>query len=413
MCDVVQVEGWHSLKLPACSGFSANFKLQPARPCSLVSALTSTSPLTQSFFVRSYRSLHHHKIPRSILSYGILSLIRWEIEIALTRALRSFPTLDLLLPNSPLLAQNLSLYCSIIMSSYLDKQQEAFKSNVISAAPKVSNKRTLAAPPASAPSPAPSNASNTSRNENKDAKRKRESQNVVYSQPAATGYGTEAFTQVTYVIDFLKKKDEPKSFREILEYLSQVHVEEKKKKLIAAILKQHDRVRWIPDPQLATQTWDSGTFMHRPLINVRTKKDLIAYLQNKPDAQGVSVKDLKDGWLECEEAIDDLERDHKILVTRTKKDNHARMVWSNDPTLVHNIDFEFQDMWHKTELPSVDDLVRKLQDAGQKPASEDPSKRVKLPPKAKEKKKKAPRKGGRTTNTHMEHLLKDYSHLKR
>ena len=299
------------------------------------------------------------------------------------------------------------------MSSYLDKQQEAFKSNVISAAPKVSNKRTLAAPPASAPSPAPSNASNTSRNESKDAKRKREPQNVVYSQPAATGYGTEAFTQVTYVIDFLKKKDEPKSFQDVLGYLSQVHVEEKKKKLIAAILKQHDRVRWVPDPQLTTQTWDSGTFMHRPIINVRAKKDLIAYLQNKPDAQGVSVRDLKDGWPECEDAIDELEREHQILVTRTKKDNHARMVWSNDPTLVHKIDDEFQLMWHKTELPSVDDLVRKLQDAGQKPASEDPSKRVKAPPKPKEKKKKAPRKGGRTTNTHMEHLLKDYSHLKR
>ena len=297
------------------------------------------------------------------------------------------------------------------MSSYLEKQQEAFRTNVISAAPKVSNKRTLAAPPASAPSPAPSNASNTSKNENKDVKRKRETQNVVYSQPAATGYGTEAFTQVTYVIDFLKKKDEAKSFREILEYLSQVHVEESKKRLIISILKKHDRVRWIPDSQ--SKAWDSGTFMHRPVINVRTKKDLIAYLQTKPDAQGLSVKDLKDGWPDCEDAINELEAEHKILVTRTKKDNHARMVWSNDPSLVHRIDSEFHTLWRQTELPSVDDLVRKLQDAGQKPASEDPSKRVKPPPKPKEKKKKAPRKGGRTTNTHMEHLLKDYSHLKR
>jgi len=298
------------------------------------------------------------------------------------------------------------------MSSYLEKQQEAFKSNVTSAAAKVSNKRTLAAPPVSAPSPAPSNASNASRNDNKDQKRKREPQAVVYSQPAATGYGTEAFTQVTYVIDFLKKKDEAKTFREILEYLSQVHVDESKRKLIAAILKQHERVQWKPDPQLKHQTWDSGTFMHRPIINVRSKEELIAYLQRKPDAQGVSVKDLKDGWPDCEDAINELEAAHRILVTRTKKDNHARMVWADDPSLVHKIDPEFQVMWHKTELPSVDELVRKLIDAGQKPASEDPSKRVKAPPKPKEKKKKAPRKGGRTTNFHMEHLLKDYGHLK-
>jgi transcription initiation factor TFIIE subunit beta len=298
------------------------------------------------------------------------------------------------------------------MSSYLEKQQAAFKSNVISASSKVQvPNRKLAAPPASAPSPSPSNTSNTSKNESKDSKRKREPQNVVYSQPAATGYGIEAFTQVTYVIEFLKKKDEPKTFREILQYLSQVHVHEQQKKLINSILKKHDRVQWIPDPQ--SKAWDSGTFKHRPVINVRTKKDLIAHLQSKPDAQGVSVKDLKDGWPDCEDAINELESEHKILVTRTKKDNHARMVWSDDASLFHQIDSEFHVMWRQIELPSIDDLVRKLVEAGQKPASEDPSKRVKPPPKPKEKKKKAPRRGGRTTNTHMEHLLKDYSHLKR
>lgn len=297
------------------------------------------------------------------------------------------------------------------MSSYLEKQQAAFKSNVVSASSKI-QKRNLEPPPASAPSPAPSNASNTSKNENKDTKRKRDpQQKETFSQPAATGYGIEAFTQVTYVIEFLKKKDEPKTFQEILEYLSQVHVKEETKKLINQILKKHDRVQFIPDPK--SKAWNAGTFQHRPIINVRNKQDLIAHLQSKPDAQGVSVKDLKDGWPDCEDAINELEAEHKILVTRTKKDNHARMVWGDDPTLFHKIDPEFMTKWRQIELPSVDDLVRKLVDAGQKPASEDPSKRVKAAPKPKEKKRKAPRKGGRTTNTHMEHLLKDYSHLKR
>ena len=70
-------------------------------------------------------------------------------------------------------------------------------------------------------------------------------------------------------------------------------------------------------------------------------------------------------------------------------------------------------MWHKIELPSVDDLVRKLLEAGQKPASEDPSKRIKAPPKPKDKKRKGPRKNILATNAHMQHLLKDFSHLKR
>lgn len=300
------------------------------------------------------------------------------------------------------------------MSSYLEKQQEAFKSNVMSAAPKVSNKRTLAAStPVSAPSPAPSNASNASKPEGKDSKRKREPQNVVYSQPAATGYGADALTQITYIIEFLKKKDEPKSLQEILEYLSQVHADMDTKMTISKILKRHPSVRYIPDANSKSKAWDSGTYVHRPKIAVRSKLDLLGYLQKKADAQGVAVKDLKDGWPDCEKPIDELEAENKILVTRTKKDSHARMVWANDPSLVHQIDPEFQVMWHKTELPSVDDLVRKLLDANQKPTSEDPSKRVKAAPKPKEKKRKAPRKGGRTTNTHMEHLLKDYSHLKR
>ena len=81
--------------------------------------------------------------------------------------------------------------------------------------------------------------------------------------------------------------------------------------------------------------------------------------------------------------------------------------------MVHRVDNEFSLMWQRTELPGPDDLVRKLIDAGQKPASEDPSKRIKAPAKPKEKKKRPPRKGGRTTNTHMEHLLRDYDYLKR
>jgi transcription initiation factor TFIIE subunit beta len=297
------------------------------------------------------------------------------------------------------------------MSSFLDKQNAAFKSKLASAATKIpSGNRTLGPPPASAPSPAPSAGSATSNTDSKELKRKREPPNVVFSQPAQTGYGFEIHTQVQYVIDFLKKKNEPKSFQDILGYLSQAGADEAFRKKLAAILKKHERVQWIADPDSNKKSWDSGTYKHRPIINVRTKKDLIGYLQQKRNAMGVAVKDLKDGWADCEDAINELEAEHQLLVTRTKKDNHARMVWIDDVTLHLNIDTEFKAMWQRVELPSVDDLVRKLLDAGQKPASEDPSKRVKPPPKPKEKKKKAPRKGGRTTNTHMQHLLKDYSH---
>jgi transcription initiation factor TFIIE subunit beta len=295
------------------------------------------------------------------------------------------------------------------MSSYLDKSQEAFQKAAATAAASLSNKRTLAPPP-SAPSPAPSNAS--SKGDNKEQKRKREIQQpVVYSQPANSGYGEDLRTQITYTIEFLKKKDEPKSLLEILKYLGKVNVAESEKRKMAGIMRRHTSIEFIHDVRSKTH-WDAGTFKHQPKINVRSKTDLLSYLQRKPDARGVSVADLKDGWPNCEDPITELEEAHEVLVTRTKKDNHARWVWLNDKSLVHSVDSEFNILWHKVELPNPDDLVRKLLDAGQKPASEDPSKRVKVAP-VKKGRKKAVRKGGRTTNTHMEHLLRDYDHLKR
>lgn len=288
-----------------------------------------------------------------------------------------------------------------------------FNRDAASASTKVATKRTLAPPVAeSAPSPAPSNTSTTSKNESKDAKRKREPVKEVYSQPAATGYGNEAFTQVTYVIEYLKKKDTPLTFADILGFLSDPAATEYKNRQIFGTLLRHDRVNYTPDPKTG-RAYPGGIFKHQPIINVRNKEDLITYLQKKADAQGVSVKDLKDGWPNCEDAIDQLETEHKLLVTRTKKDNHARMVWGDDPTLFHHVDPEFQTMWHQTQLPSIDDLVRSLQAAGQKPASEDPAKRIKAAPTVATKKKRVNRRSGKTTNTHMQHLLKDFSYLKR
>jgi transcription initiation factor TFIIE subunit beta len=227
-----------------------------------------------------------------------------------------------------------------------------------------------------------------------------------------TGTGTEFSTQVIYALEYLKKKIEPKSLVDILQYLSiNPNVQRGLANKIVLALKHHPNATYIPDPK--SKNWDAGTFQYLPRIPVRTKAELVTYLQTRPDAQGIRVSDLKDGYPDVEDAIDELEKENKILVSRVKKENRPKMVWTNDPTLVHEIDPEFQALWHKTELPSVDEVVRKLLEAGQKPASEDPSKRVKVATGNKEKKKRKPRAGGKTTNTHMQHLLKDYSHLKR
>jgi transcription initiation factor TFIIE subunit beta len=299
------------------------------------------------------------------------------------------------------------------MSSYLEKQSSAFKGTLASAATKISNPSTLKAAALAPPSPSPSAASDST---TPTAKRKRDAPpEVPYSQPQLTGYGLEVKTQMTFAVDKLKKERKPMSLIDLINHLSvQSHPEEHKKAL-AEGLRRHPRVEWKPDPKLTEQTWLSGTFAHRPLIpGVHDSTTLLAYLQRKTDASGLSVKDLKDGWPECEETLTNLERQHKILVVRTKKDNLPRYVWPNDPSLFHAVQPEFQAMWHRVPIPSIADMHRKLVSVGQKPTSEDPHK-IELVSgnKAKVQKRRVGNRASKATNQHMTHLLQDYSKFRR
>ncbi|EOO01800.1 putative transcription initiation factor iie subunit beta protein [Phaeoacremonium minimum UCRPA7] len=303
------------------------------------------------------------------------------------------------------------------MSSFLERQQAAFSGSLASAASKISGgaKRPLAPP-----SPSPSVASTTSAapgasgsTPTKNNKSKRPDGATIYSQPENTGVGTELGTNMLYAVQNLKEKDRPLTLAEIVDNLSVSRREEAYHMALVDRLRNNPRIQWVPDPKLSEQTWKSGTYVHRPIIpNVKNKVQLLGFLQKKKDANGVAVKDLKDGWPSCEDAIGELEREHKILVVRTKKDNHPRMVWIDDASLWHPVDPEFQNMWHKVEVPSLDDIVRRLSQVGQKPTSEDPRLKKIAAPKVEKKKKRAVRRSGKTTNTHMEHLLKDFANHK-
>ncbi|EGS19666.1 putative transcription initiation factor [Thermochaetoides thermophila DSM 1495] len=239
---------------------------------------------------------------------------------------------------------------------------------------------------------------------------------IVYSQPDRTGTGENIISQMAYAISWLRSKEEPQTYWDVLSYLSATSRPESEQEYFVDQMRRNPQIQWIPDPDLSEQTWKSGTYVHRPIIpGVKSKDTLIAYLQKKQDASGVSVKDLKDGWPDCEQAIAELEREHKVLVVRAKKDGAARMVWLDDPSLFHEVDPELKLMWARVEVPSVDTIVQRLLAAQQKPASEDPrlKQAANAPTQQDKKKKRAQRRTGKATNTHMEHLLKDYSHLKR
>ena len=209
-------------------------------------------------------------------------------------------------------------------------------------------------------------------------------------------------TQVTYAIEYLKSKGTPQKLADLLSYLSLQYREDEYKNLIRTILANHEKVDYNDR---------EGTFSFRPVHNIRSAEKLLGHLQSQPTAQGLSVSELRDGWPGAEDVIKELEDQGKLLVTRNKKDNHAKMVWPNDPTLKIQIDDEFQTIWHKIKLPEPGALADDLEKEGLMPANK--SRGVKTKPKIQEKKTKKPRKSGKTTNVHMQGILRDYSHLKK
>ena len=213
-------------------------------------------------------------------------------------------------------------------------------------------------------------------------------------------------TQVTYAVEYLKSKGSAQSLADIISYLSVHHHGKDFQGVLNTILMNHEKVEFVQAGNDA-----AGAFRFKPVHNIRSKDTLLAHLQSRNSAQGLSARELRDGWPEAESSITELEEQGRLLVTRNKKDNHAKMVWINDSSLAHPIDTEFHDIWDKTKLPEATTLADELEKAGLTPANK--SRNVRKAAKQEVKKSKKPRRGGKTTNTHMAGILRDYSHLKR
>lgn len=234
-----------------------------------------------------------------------------------------------------------------------------------------------------------------------DRKRKRPEEPMI---PIDTGSGREILTQVVYAIEYLRSKERAVPFDDIWNYLSMPPELSKHRSALRKALIDHPKTEYTSGPQ--------ATFRFRPIHNVRTGDELIAYLQHQKTAQGISVKELKDGWPAAITEIEALERKGQLLVTRNKKDNTPKMVWSNDPSLTIHVEDDFQTYWSKTKLPSnPSDMRLELEKAGLTPTSQ-VKEIVKVMPQRKEK-RRVNRKAGRSTNTHMMGILKDYATMRR
>ncbi|KAK2737653.1 hypothetical protein FQN57_007460 [Myotisia sp. PD_48] len=292
--------------------------------------------------------------------------------------------------------------------SYFQKQINSFSSSVVSAAGRLPQDRRSAAGPSavatsSAALPSPSSTPTPS----SQAPRRHDA-DTIFSQPANTGTGRDIMTQVIFAIEHMKAKDVPLKFSDIESYLSlerqghdpgSIHA-------LRRILQSHDKVEYDP-----TGANGEGTFCFRPPHNIRSAEQLLKHLQSQTTAQGMSVRELREGWPNIVATINRLEAEGKILVTRNKKDNHPKMVWTNDPTLTEHFDPEFRQIWEKIKIPDYETVMEDLEKAGITPTSK--HKVVKARPKVEHRKVKKARRSGKTTNVHMAGVLRDYSHLKK
>ncbi|KAK9467975.1 TFIIE beta subunit core domain-containing protein [Lipomyces arxii] len=236
--------------------------------------------------------------------------------------------------------------------------------------------------------------SNDRSNTNSDDERRKKKIKTatVYSQPADTGIGSHVLTQLHHAVEFIKKQDQPVSAKDLQNYLSG-----QGGPTLLANLRLISRINYDEAEK---------TYEYMPLHNIRSAATLLAYLRRQPTFRGLSVKDLKDGWTGCLDAIDNLERSGDILVLRTKKEATPRLVWANMGGEIGGVDKEFVEAWEQIQLPLSSDLPRKLEELGLKPTSVDPA-TIKKAMAGQERKQKKPRKG-KITNVHIRGVLKDF-----
>ncbi|ODV65994.1 transcription initiation factor IIE, beta subunit [Hyphopichia burtonii NRRL Y-1933] len=275
--------------------------------------------------------------------------------------------------------------------SDLSAQLSAFK-NKIRSGPSVVTKRSVTAPAKVTKPVSPSKEDSKKRFNNDSVSEvfKRQKSNA-----SSDMSGSHLSTQLHLAVEYIKQHDFPISVNKLQNYLS-FNIEE----TLLPLLKEIDRIKYDAN---------ENTLEYVSLHNIRNADDLLNFLRSQPTFKGTSVKELRDGWAGCLQAINDLELENKILVLRNKKENAPRLVWANLGGELGLIDDEFVDMWSNVKLPDPDNLYQSLLDQGLKPTGADPQLIKKKPQQQEKKQKKARR--GKVTNTHMKGILKDYSQL--
>ncbi|KZS89400.1 transcription initiation factor IIE subunit beta [Sistotremastrum niveocremeum HHB9708] len=260
------------------------------------------------------------------------------------------------------------------------------------------------APPQSQADPVPNTPSPPAPPSNPgEPKKKRPKSNIVYSQPADTGTGSNQNTQLVYAVDFLKSNGgNPMRLEDISIH---TNIPLTTDTVLLEKFRAHDRI--IHDPK-------TDLYSYRSDFSFRNKGALLTEIQRHTrKGGGLAVRTLKESWKEAPAAIEELEKEGEVLVIRTVKDGQMKTVFWNEVKASEGgemVEKEFHDLWHSLKVPEEADLVKALQSGGhQTTAGENP---VARPNGKKKGKKGAPRqRQARITNTHLKgeiDLSRDY-----
>ncbi|GMG19877.1 unnamed protein product [Ambrosiozyma monospora] len=218
--------------------------------------------------------------------------------------------------------------------------------------------------------------------------------------PESTGgYSAhELSLKLVSATDYIKTCDRPVTLDEL-----SVHMKTQIDSQILNLISGLDRYHYNPQKK---------TLEYLSLHNIKTGEDLLKVLESQPTFQGLSVKQLKDGWNGCLDTIYKLEKQNKIIIHKTKKENAPRHIWLNIGQMkVGNVvDEEFYESWGKIKVPKgADELTKVLLANNLKPTNVDPEsiKDKKVAP-VQQRRQKKPRRG-KITNIHMKGILKNYS----
>ncbi|KAG0699215.1 hypothetical protein DFH29DRAFT_1015604 [Suillus ampliporus] len=251
----------------------------------------------------------------------------------------------------------------------------------------------------STPVPAPvTAAASTSDATPSTTKKKRPKTNIVYSQPADTGTGTNVNTQLVYAIDHLKSTHNPMRIQDIA-IVTDTPLDTDM--VLLEKFKSHDRIQWDPKTDL---------YSYRHEFSFRNKVALLTEIQRQTrKGGGIPVRALKESWKEAPQAIEELEKEGE--------DGQLRMVFWNeikpdDESGGKQVEKEFFDLWHALKVPNDVDLLKAAARRHGLQATAEEALIPKAPNLKKKGKRAAPRqRQAKITNTHLRgeiDLSRDY-----